>query len=230
MHAFTIDEMKNKYAALWSSLGLTLASDNEGEFERLVRTYSGERRRYHTLQHIGWGLRRIDEMAADDRTRGGSYAAGDWDRIRWAFWYHDFVLEGSPDDEAASADMAGNCALHAGLGMAFAQDVMRLVRATGHEKIPLRTDEAIICDADLSILGAHPEHFDHYEMLVREEWAHVPMALFAAARAVILKRFVERPWIYMTDYARTRWERQARTNLATSLSRLGSAEHTDWVP
>lgn len=211
---------REQYAALWSSLGLTLASEHEGEFARLERSYSSERRKYHTLEHIGWGLHRIDEMADEDKSRGSVFVAREWDAIRWAFWYHDAVLEGDPDDEAASADMAGNCALHAGLGMAFAEDVMRLVRATGHDRIPLRHDEAIICDADLSILGAPEDEFWHYEELVREEWAHVPENLFRAARATILKRFVDRPWIYMTDYGRTRWERKARANLMESMKKL----------
>jgi len=192
-------------------------------FDRIEAAYSSPMRRYHTLEHIGWGLKRIDDMADEDRTRGAKFQSREWDLIRWAFWFHDWVSAGEPTDEEVSGNEASRAAQAAGLGYVECATVARLVVATAHDRVPLRHDEAIICDADLSILGANEEAFDRYEQLVREEWAHVPDLLFATARAVILRRFAARPWIYMTDYGRTRWERKARANLGRSLAKLGEA-------
>lgn len=206
---------------------LTSMGDIDGRgsavFDSIEAAYGSERRKYHTLEHIGWGLHRLDDMADEAKSRGAKFQAREWDLIRWAFWFHDFELEGSPNDEANSATAARLALSAAGGPLLDCATVGRLIYATEHERIPLAHDAAVICDADLSILGAPDDAFDHYEALVREEWAHVPDLLFATARAVILKRFVDRPWIYMTDYGRTRWERKARANLARSLAKLGDA-------
>ena len=218
---YSIESMRAKYMALHAALGGTPEDEPGANFERLAEAYSGPRRKYHTLEHIYWVLKRVDEMADDSRGRGAKFEPLDWDTLRWAAWYHDYVLNGSPNDEGESASFA-LCAWPK-KGPARALEAFRLVMATSHDRIPLDHQAARICDADLSILAADPEHFDRYESQVREEWAHVPDELFKTARAVILKRFVDRPWIYMTDYGRTRWERRARQNLARSMAALGSA-------
>lgn len=187
-------------------------------FSNLKDCYVNGSRKYHTLEHIGWGLARIDEMEMDDRTRGSKHVDRDWDLIRFAFWYHDAVMRGAGDDvhrSAAMASSAMDC-----IDPSASPTVARLVMATSHERIPRSMDAAVICDADLSILAASLETFDHYEELVREEWAHVPDNLFYAARYVILNRFAKRPWIYMTDYGRALWERPARVNLSRSMGAL----------
>jgi predicted metal-dependent HD superfamily phosphohydrolase len=187
-------------------------------FDHLERAYSEPRRRYHTLVHIGWGLRRLDEMAEVERHRGAKFDEPFWNTIRWAFWWHDYSLNGSPDDEKKSAE-AGVRWLPPGSKVEPA-DVRRLIMATAHDRVPLAYDAAIMCDADLSILGASVEDFDRYEALVREEWAHVPEHLFAGARYQILGRIAAHPWIYMTEFGRQRWEVRARENLARSMASL----------
>lgn len=218
--AYTLEYMREQYEALYGRLGGALDTTMALRWKSVALAYSGPRRKYHTLEHVYWVLRRINEMADDAHGRGARFHPIDWDCLRWAAWYHDYTLNGSPEDEQQSADecrWASNGLMHE------AYDAHQLILATAHDRIPLDHQAARLCDADLSILGADPEHFDRYEEQVREEWAHVPDELFKTARAVILKRFVERPWIYMTDYGRTRWERRARQNLERSMAKLGGA-------
>jgi predicted metal-dependent HD superfamily phosphohydrolase len=224
--------MLTEFRELRRSMGLVSDKDtdvhgrtSEKLFEKIEEAYSSGRRRYHTLEHVAWVLKRIDEMADVDVGRGAKFDAAGWNVIRWAAWYHDFVLDGSPDDEKQSADAAVRALPEQPRGSnPHASDVYRLILATGHDRIPLRHDEAALCDADLAILGAPIEVFNEYERRVREEWAHVPDELFAPARYVILKRFMDRPWIYMTLFGRERWEQRARSNLAISMARLGSSK------
>ena len=197
-------------------------------FESMKTVYSKPPRAYHTLDHISWVLKRVDEMAFEDSTRGSKFSQDEWDAIRLAAWFHDYVLVGSPDDEAESAKLLLAVAMTMNLKTDIAMNAARLIMATNHERVPLKYDEAILCDCDLAILGADEESFDHYEALVRKEWEHVPEHLFRTARTVILKRFVDRPWIYMTEYGRTRWERRARANLQRSLERL--RDETQSIP
>jgi predicted metal-dependent HD superfamily phosphohydrolase len=208
-----------QFTALCQALGAE--GDGASTFGRLEVAYGKPPRRYHTLEHIGWGLRRLDEMAEVERRRGAKFDDEAWNLIRWAFWFHDAILCGSPDDEQLSADVAALEleALHAHTNERT-DTVRRLIMATAHDRVPLAYDAAIMCDADLSILGASAEDFDRYEALVREEWAHVPEHLFAGARHQILGRIAAHPWIYMTEFGRQRWEVRARENLARSMASL----------
>lgn len=200
--------------ALAASIGVSKRDADEA-WLTLCRGYLDPRRKYHTFEHVRWVLRRIDEMASVESHRGAKFDARTWNLIRWAAWFHDAVLSGSPDDEQLSADRACDF-----LGPDDSLLVRKIIMATTHDRVPLLYEAAVLCDADLAILGAEPEQFDDYECRVREEWAQVPDRLFQEARAAILKRFTRRPWIYMTEYGRQRWENQARTNLHRSLEKL----------
>jgi predicted metal-dependent HD superfamily phosphohydrolase len=185
-------------------------------FLSLVQAYSGARRHYHTLHHIMWVLTRIDQITAAPMWNG---TPDETAALRWAAWYHDFVLQGLPDDEFASADCARKMLTTAGRPD-LAATVERLIMATAHDAHDLKPDEAILSDADIAILGADREAFDDYERLVRLEWPFIGDEQFAAGRAAILQKFLERPRIYFTDYGRERWEQKARENLAYSIGKL----------
>ena len=75
-------------------------------------------------------------------------------------------------------------------------------------------------DSDLWILSAPPGRYDEYTAQVREEYAAVPDDVFRAARASILRPFLDRETIYATEFARESWEDAARVNLAAELGLL----------
>lgn len=211
-----------QFAKLWTDIGGK--GDPTPQFNALADAYSSGTRRYHTLEHVGWVLHRLSEMETVERHRGAKFDEPTWNAIKWAAWFHDYALAGRPEDEQESA-WAGIDALHAAYGqggapMALTSAVDRLIMATAHDRVPLQYDAAILCDADLSILGAPSDAFDHYEQLVREEWAHVPDELFAGGRLAILRRIDRRPRIYWTRYGREHWEDRARDNLERSMVAL----------
>jgi predicted metal-dependent HD superfamily phosphohydrolase len=86
--------------------------------------------------------------------------------------------------------------------------------------VPLDTDEKILVDVDLSILGERPERFDEYEDQIREEYAWVPGVVFRARRRKILKAFLARASIFNTRKFVETYEAQARANLERSIKRL----------
>ena len=55
---------------------------------------------------------------------------------------------------------------------------------------------------------------------MRDEYAAVPDDVFRAARASILRPFLDRETIYATEFARESWEDAARANLAAELGVL----------
>lgn len=107
--------------------------------------------------------------------------------------------------------------------LAFAAEI---IRATAKHEVPEglsddeRADLALFLDIDLSILGAPEPVFDQYEVNVRREYAFVPEEAFRAGRAKVLKSFADRPAIYFSGEGQSRWDAQARRNLARSLAQL----------
>jgi predicted metal-dependent HD superfamily phosphohydrolase len=70
------------------------------------------------------------------------------------------------------------------------------------------------------ILGAGDERFDEYDAAIREEYSFVPIDTYRERRAEILKSFLARPRIYLTDDYHSRLDRLARANLQRAIDRL----------
>lgn len=206
--------LRPAFETLWAEIGAS--GDARPVFEDLLLRYSDGHREYHTMTHVRWGLHRLEQM----RLSYGNDPTIYWPAIQLAYWFHDAILEGHPLDEMKSSFLAEEVATRAGLAPETIDKVGRLIRATAHEGLAHDREAAILTDADLSILGASEEDFDRYEGLVRREWEFVPEADFKAHRAVILQRFLDRPTIYVTPYARERWEARAQENLHRSMKRL----------
>jgi subtilisin len=122
------------------------------------------------------------------------------------------------DNEERSADLSRALAVELGSDPECAA---RLVLATRHEATPsVSTDEALVVDIDLSILGQPEARFDEYESQVRREYAWVSEERFREGRTRILEGFLSRPSVYATMRFRGLYERAARRNLERSLKSL----------
>jgi len=210
------------FEALWREL--ECKGSAQPVYEKLVSCYNSPERHYHTLEHVYWGLRRARELAEAER-----YPDENMLSVYWAMWFHDICMSFDPTnaakDEELSASMAVVAAQRAGLSVIFQADVYRLVMATAHLKAPVRRDEAILIDADLSMLGADEEDFKQYEANIRKEWAHVADADFYRGRELVLQRFACMPRIFTTDSAHRSWEKQARKNIFGSRRMLAMASN-----
>jgi predicted metal-dependent HD superfamily phosphohydrolase len=87
-------------------------------------------------------------------------------------------------------------------------------------KDPGTADGRLLVDIDLSIFGRSGARFDAYERAIRREYDHVPERAFAKGRAAILRGFLDRPAIYLTNHFKRRYEPAARENLRRSVERL----------
>jgi len=81
-------------------------------------------------------------------------------------------------------------------------------------------DGAVVCDADLAILGSGGEAYARYCAAVREEFGWLTADEWRAGRSAVLARLLDRPRLYATARGRARWERRARANLAGERARL----------
>ena len=78
---------------------------------------------------------------------------------------------------------------------------------------------AVLCDADLSVLGSVPHRYRVYAEAVREEYADVPDDIFKPARAQVLTTLLDGP-LFHTEAGRSRWEEPARRNVADEIREL----------
>ena len=210
-------------ARRWARNAVLLGAERDGADatgRRLAEQYERPPRHYHSADHA---CRVADaaEALADEL----GIAARDRQVLVAAALAHDVVYEGRPgDDERASARLAEEELLNAGVGADAAREVARLVTTTvTHRVEPDDLTGAALSDADLSVLGSTPGEYDAYASAVRREYAHVSEQDWRVGRAAVLRDLLERPALFVTDPARRLWEQQARDNLTRELRSLQGA-------
>lgn len=200
---------RQRWAALCSRLS---CHDAVPRFDMLEAAYAERHRHYHTAQHISECLALFDG------------AAGLADRpaeVELAIWVHDVVYEPRrSDNEERSAAMAADWLEDCRVEAALVARVRQLVLSTRHDEAPGTSDEALLQDVDLGVLGSPAHRYAEYEAQVRREYRWVPSFLFRRRRAEILEAFLGREAIYNTSWFRERLELPARQNLAKSLADL----------
>lgn len=195
--------------------------------EKLQQLHSGPERGYHAWSHPTALLKLLPEV----RGRLSDPLA-----VECAILLHDAVYDATrADNERRSAELAKE--LLAGVvSDGTLERTVRLIEATEGHSVPsdMSPGEAgdcrIFLDMDLSILGAAEKDFDLYEAGVRHEYRHVPEAAFKQGRAAILKRFLERDHLYLSDWGRERFEGKARDNLRRSVEMLLGPDITTPAP
>lgn len=192
--------------------GLQLPEPAPSVFQELYNCYSEPARAYHTVDHLAECLTQLDSAWELADNPGA---------VELALWFHDAIYDThASDNEARSAQWARRVLVAAGAAEALCQRIDTLILATRHDGTPENGDACLTVDIDLAILGAVPARFDQYEKQIRQEYAWVDQSAFVEARANILRRFATQPFIYRTEFFRSRLERQARMNLQIALARL----------
>ena len=155
--------------------------------------------------------------AIDELARPGD----DTEAAELAAWFHDAVYAGRPDDEERSAELARDELTAAGAGPALVAEVVRLVLLTrAHDPAPDDRPGALLCDADLSVLGAGPQRYADYVAGVRAEYAHVDDAGWRTGRAQVLRDLLALEPLFRTAEGQDRWEAAARASLTAELRDL----------
>ncbi|MET3719910.1 MULTISPECIES: DUF4031 domain-containing protein [unclassified Arthrobacter] len=180
-------------------------------FLDLLDRWGEEHRKYHARTHLLAVLEALDlltDPADPPRT------------VLLAAWFHDAVYRGvAGQDEEESARLAEDRLADAGLPPAEIEEVARLVRLTSdHRPEPGDDDGALLCDADLSVLAGEPEPYARYVAAVREDYAHIGDADFAAGRAAVVRQLLELDPLFHTGRAKELWQDAAHRNLKGELT------------
>lgn len=189
-------------------------STDDTLLERLITRHRERQRRYHRIEHVESVVRSVAELAQTE-------AVTDLGAIVAAALYHDAIYEPThPANERASARLARRDLASLGWSAARCETVATMVEGTTTHLDPADTDTAVLFDADLAILGAHPDRYTSYVSQVRDEYGHLHDTEWAAGRARVLQSFLDRDAIYATATGRGRWEQAARRNLNAELAML----------
>lgn len=185
--------------------------------DALRARYTEPQRAYHSWDHIEALLRHYRRWEAHFHRPVP---------VLWALYWHDAIYDPqAKDNEEQSAvlleqEARGNLSAE---DTAFAASI---VRATTAHKVPDqlgakdKEDTALFLDLDLSILGAPIHVYDRYETDIRKEYAFVPIEAYRAGRGAILKGFLARERLYLTDLAHAEWDAPARANLKRAIAAL----------
>lgn len=176
----------------------------------LGKRWAEPHRTYHGIEHLRDVLDALELIAAD----GWPF---DLELARRAAWFHDAVYDVRRDDnEERSAALA-----HRMLPAAMAEPVARLVLLTkDHVVEPGDAVGAALCDADLSILGSAPQRYARYCTEVRDEYDHVPDALYRRERTRVLLALLDHEPMYASEPGRVHWETEARDNVTKEVASL----------
>ncbi|MFA5888309.1 MAG: hypothetical protein WC852_06395, partial [Candidatus Nanoarchaeia archaeon] len=133
------------------------SGNSEECFNALVGLYTEPSRHYHNLKHIS---EVIEELGSCSNA------------LYLAAWFHDSVYDPkAKDNEEKSSVFARKWCIDFGYVPEFADNVEKLILATRHSKAPETEDEKLLCDVDLSILGAEKPRFEEYEAGIRKEYS-----------------------------------------------------------
>lgn len=229
--------------ARWTTLAGASAARYGSE---LIDRYREPHRRYHTTTHLTHVLDVIDLLDGDatigidatiaivgrseDAALATEEATSRRAAVHYAAWFHDAVYEIGDGHSAAdsglsneerSAQLAERVLSAIGLPSAIVAEVARLVRCTAEHRVaPEDQNAALLCDADLAILGSEPRVYARYAEQIRGEYRAIPETQFRPGRAAILRGMLDRLPIYHTPRAHALFEARARQNIAAELEHL----------
>jgi predicted metal-dependent HD superfamily phosphohydrolase len=197
---------------VFDSLSVDKAYDTNPMIRDALNAYSESHRYYHNLTHIKDCFEEFEEVK--DLFKHSLLS-------KYVLINHDLVyIPGFKDNETASAARAKLMSQSLGLSEEEAHLVTVGILATNHSNTKLDSlldnnfsDEKLIKDIDLSILGADRNKFMAYEIGIRKEFGFCSDADYIEGRDVFLSTLLASSRIYLTGYFYDKYEKKARENI-----------------
>lgn len=216
------EALRNQYLLGRYKEGVPDATARSVSWNRIVEAYSDPGRHYHTLDHVADMLDLLDQYARPQ------WKWASWEDDPTAYWevvlavfFHDLVNGGMDGQDEEKSVQAAERALNAEDGC-LSLDTKKLIRATykagvGQELSP---KAQLFVDADMAILGAHPERYAEYARQIRQEYAQFSDDQYRQGRAHFLAETLARPRIFFSGVFYNAFEKQARENMQRELDSL----------
>jgi predicted metal-dependent HD superfamily phosphohydrolase len=174
--------------------------------------YAERGRRYHNLIHLENLHRELTEVRAIIKQ---------WDVMMLSLFYHDIIYNTlRQDNEEKSAAFASERLRSLNVPDPKIELCHSQILATKGHTISDNADTNLFTDADLSILGKDGSSYQKYAAQIRKEYAIYPSLIYNRGRKKVLNHFLVMDRIFKTDHFHSRYELQARKNLADELQSL----------
>ncbi len=218
MEEFKINYLREAWEALFAQLNVKEEIAIE-LWQELYGYYSESHRAYHNLNHLYDLFLKLEKQEAHDPSS-----------VSLAIWYHDIIYRPlNKKNEEESAKLCDEKLSAIGTDQALRQKVFKLILSTkGHDTVQWstneeRTDNDLLLDLDLSILGSPPEIYQQYTRQIRKEYQVVPGLLYRQGRKKVLRSFLNKAHIFKSPAFIALYEQQARENLSRELEELINA-------
>lgn len=185
----------------------------------LKRRYDEPWRHHHNFEHP---LSLFSKLFAEARKE----LLEDPIAVGWAIMYHDAIYDpkSEPGRNEELSALLSEVETPLFLSARGVTKVASYTRATaGHKLESIDNDLGLFLDADLAILGAPSQRYFKYAKGIRQEYSHVPLDLYNAARVGILRSLSTRfegSGVYTTEVFREKYEDQAQANIQAEIDQL----------
>ena len=170
-----------------------------------IETFHGETsRHYHTLQHLEHIYKELESFELSPL-------------VEFAIFYHDIVYDASQhNNEEVSVLYAMKHLNRLGVKQVLQDELLGLILATKTHSSTV-AEHLLFLDADLAILGSNTEIYIQYINNVRKEYSIYDDDTYKKGREKVLKNFLEKERIYLSEHFYKLYENKARKNLEQEL-------------
>ncbi len=170
----------------------------------LYNHYRERQRHYHTIDHIGFCLGKLDRVKDD---------LDDAKAVEMAIWFHDAIYNPyAHDNEQRSREyfeeLCSDC-----LEADFVRLVGILIMTTEHQHSAEDIDQKYICDIDLASFAKPWDRFLMDCEDLRCEQSNTPDAVFYHSKLKFLSSLLDRNRIFLTEPFYQSCEIRARDNI-----------------
>lgn len=181
-------------------------------WKEIETKYTEKGRHYHNLFHLENMFSELDAVKSN---------ISDFSTVSFSVFYHDIIYNSSSkSNEEKSALKAEERLAELGLQQNDRAIVSNQILGTKHHQKSEDKDTNYLLDADLSILGKDFDTYLAYTKMIRKEYSIYPDLLYKPGRKKVLHHFLELENIFKTDYFQSRYESQARSNIAAEIKLL----------
>lgn len=182
----------------------------------LVTLHSEKHRHYHTLDHVYDCLSKLETYAHDTKQHYDSFSI-----VETAIWFHDAVYNPrskANEENSVELFMSVFGSKHDLSHKTLGQICGCIIGTKTHN--PFSEEDKIMCDIDLSILGAERKCYAQYQYDVWKEYNFVPHDKFIIGRSAFLNGMLKKADIFSLPYFKNLYEKQARENMEWELTIL----------
>lgn len=206
-------------------LSLLTAHEARETFKWLMLKYQEPHRSYHNLNHLLFLLRcsYSDTLYANKAKHREFLVKGNL-----FIFFHDCIYNiPALDNEESSAKEAEKRMQLMGFNSVITDFVCSTIRLSNHTEKCDDSEQQLLLDYDLAVLGGTPQEYQQYAQDIRNEYGVVSQDVWVEKRGDFLMYMLNKESIFQHPTSIAKYELQARMNLKAELESLNRNYNTN---